>query len=206
MCDRGDLIHVVHDVTEWGTGWARVTRVSQDGSGVVSIYLDNEIHRDSGKSYRAQVRRGNGTQTRFDISGSDPRVLVATGAQVVPGDLVVVGEAGKEVAALLIKMIEPGRDATARITCVPADPGVWAVLDETPPPFVSNITGKLWCAPPPPPQDLIIVSGAESSVKNDAGVPTPSASVGTAQVKGGIIRPGAGTFTIREAGEAVQIK
>lgn len=80
------------------------------------------------------------------------------------GDLYVVGEVNHEVAPLIVRKVEPGDDLTATLTCVDAAPAVWTADAGTPPAFVSDITGKSWCAAPDAP--VLTIRAGTSAVDN----------------------------------------
>lgn len=184
VCERGDLITVGHDIVGWGVAYGRVKSIS--GS---SITLDEAVTLDPAKAYVIRVRRSDNVQvsTGADASYSwdstwitfdndtDVDDIVAptrtftigglSGAQV--GDLFVIGEQLHEVASLIVNSVEPGSDLSATITAVDYAPSVITADSGTPPAFVSQINGKLWCAAPAAPSLNIRLS---TSATNDAGL------------------------------------
>lgn len=166
VCERGDLVQVVHDVTGWGVAWGRVKAVS--GS---TVTLDGPVTLEAGKDYAFRVRKDDlaqASQAITSTAGEQQTLTIAsaiTGMQV--GDLYEVGEVNHGVTPLIVRKVEPGDDLTATLTLVDAEPIIWTADAGTPPPFVSAITGKTWCAPPNPPT-VHIHTG--SSAPNGAGV------------------------------------
>jgi hypothetical protein len=164
VCERGDLVHVAHDITSWGLAWGRVKAVSG-----TTVTLDGPVTLESGKTYQLRVRGEDGGQDIANITtpaGTVQMVTVNT-AIGAPGDLFVLGEVNRGVAQLIVRAIEPGDELTATLTCVDAAPAVWTADSGTPPAFVSDITGKPWCAPPDPP---VVNIRAGDSAPDDAGV------------------------------------
>lgn len=101
-----------------------------------------------------------------------------------PGDLFLIGEVSQDAAPLIVRMIEPSDDLTATLTCVDAAPAVWTSDTGTPPPFVSAISGKSWCAAPAPPVVNIHVGDGGP---DDAGVIRSRTGLSN-QPSGGIFR------------------
>jgi predicted phage tail protein len=52
VCERGDLVHVAHDITSWGIAWGRVKAIS--GS---TVTLDGPVTLESGKTYAFRIRK-----------------------------------------------------------------------------------------------------------------------------------------------------
>lgn len=183
VCERGDLVHVAHDITGWGVAWGRVKSV--DGSG--NVTLDGPVTLEAGKTYSLRFRGSDGTQT--DCAVTSPAGTLQTLAVTSPpasgaGDLFVLGEVSRGVAQLIVRLIEPSDDLTATLTCVDAASAVWTADSGTPPTFVSAITGKAWCAAPAAP---VVNIRAGDSAPDDAGVIKAQTGVSTSP-QGGIYR------------------
>lgn len=181
VCERGDLIHVAHDITSWGMAWGRVKAVSG-----TTVTLDGPVTLEAGKTYELRVRGSDNTQDVATITSAagETQVLTLASAIGAPGDLFVLGEVTRGVAQLMVRSIEPGDDLTATLTCVDAAPAVWTADSGTPPTFVSDITGKPWCAPPPPP---VVNIRAGDSAPDNAGIIKAQTGV-SSQPQGGIFR------------------
>jgi hypothetical protein len=183
VCERGDLVHVAHDITGWGVAWGRVKAIS--GS---TVTLDGPVTLEAGKTYAFRIRRADNTQVTETITSPAGDLQTLTLANPLTtgdvGDLYVVGEVNRGVAQLIVRKVEPGDDLTATITAVDAAPAVWTADSGTPPAFVSDITGKAWCAAPAPP---IVHIRAGDSAANDAGVIKAVTGVGS-NPQGGIYR------------------
>lgn len=183
VCERGDLIHVAHDITGWGVAWGRIKAIS--GS---TVTLDGPVTLESGKTYAFRVRRDDGTQVTETITSAAGDVqtltLAAPLTSAAVGDLFVVGEVNRGVAQLIVRKIEPGDDLTATITAVDAAPDVWTADSGTPPAFVSDISGKAWCAAPAAP---VVHIRSGDSAPDDAGVIHANTGIGS-QPGGGIYR------------------
>lgn len=186
VCERGDLVNVAHDIIGWGVAWGRIKAIDGD-----TITLDEKWTIEAGKSYVLRVRRQTGTQAVGNASTGGAGVtwdmdtitfdsdtiffdqapgeattvrLTADLSGIAVGDLFVVGEVNHEVAPLIVRKIEPGDDLTATITCVDAAPAVWTSDAGTPPVFVSDITGKSWCAAPDAP--VLTIRAGTTAVDN----------------------------------------
>lgn len=183
VCERGDLVHVAHDITGWGVAWGRVKAIS--GS---TVTLDGPVTLEAGKTYAFRIRREDGTQVTETITSAAGDVqTLALAAPLTAGDvgdLYVVGEVNRGVAPLIVRKIEPGDDLTATITAVDAASDVWTADGGTPPPFVSDISGKSWCAAPPPP---VVTIRAGDSAPDDAGIIKAVTGI-SSDPKGGLYR------------------
>lgn len=189
VVERGDLIHVAHDVTGWGAAWGRVKAVAG-----TTITLDGPVTLEAGKSYNFRVRGSDNFQDTAAITtaaGDTNVVTLATAADVAAGDLWVIGEVSRGVAALIVRAIEPMEDMKATLVCVDAAPNVWTADSGIPPPFVSEITGAPWCSPPEPPE-VTIRAGNETP--DDGGTVKPLPGVGSQP------RPGIDRFPINGGG------
>ncbi|NMW24198.1 hypothetical protein HFP05_07305, partial [Rhodanobacter denitrificans] len=117
VCERGDLVHVAHDITGWGVAWGRVKAIS--GS---TITLDGPVTLEAGKTYAFRVRRNDNTQVTETITSPAGEMQTLTLANPLTtgdvGDLYMVGEVNRGVAQLIVRKIDPGDDLTATITAV----------------------------------------------------------------------------------------
>lgn len=185
-CVRGDLVHVAHDVTEWGDGWGLISQI--DGA---TLTLDETVTLDAGVTYSARIRRNDGTSEVHALTGvvdGPTNTITLTsapdGANV--GDLVVIGETTRETKALLITGIQPATDLGARITAVEYDARVAPYWTNPPDELFSEVTGTAYRDPPPPPNITVIVSNAINDTPNDGGVTTPEVHIGV-QPPGGYL-------------------
>lgn len=171
-CTRGDLVHVAHDVTDWGTGWGRIVAI--DGT---TIGLDEVVELEAGKNYSVRIRKQDGTSALATVAaptyGSTDRLTLASlPAGVSVGDVVAVGETSRETAALLITGIEPVADLGARITAVEYDPRVASYWANPPMTIVSEVTGASYREPPGP-SVVSVVTGTFNDETNDGGMAEP---------------------------------
>jgi hypothetical protein len=183
VCERGDLVHVAHDITGWGVAWGRIKAI--DGSG--NVTLDGPVTLEAGKTYSLRFRGSDGTQTDCAVTsaaGTLQTIAVTSPPAGGVGDLFVLGEVSRGVAQLIVRLIEPSDELTATLTCVDAAPAVWTADSGTPPVFVSAITGKAWCAPPLPP---VVNIRAGDSAPDDAGVIKAQTGI-SSNPQGGIFR------------------
>lgn len=184
VCERGDMVTNAHDITGWGVAWGRIKAVA----GAV-VTIDGPVTLEAGKTYVFRDRRDDLLQVTQTISSADGVIVTLAGAiaGMQPGDLYEIGVVNQGVANLLITKIEPGNDLSATLTAVDAAPDVWTSDSGAPPPFVSDITGKAWCAVPDPPQLNLIVTGAP----NDSGAFNQGGGI-SIPPQGGILRGGGG--------------
>jgi predicted phage tail protein len=148
LCTRGDLVRVVYDVPLWGTGVGRVREVVTDGAGdLAALLLDTRLGFGDGTAYAARIRRRDGASVLATLAAAagetdtltlDPPLPAATG--IAPGDLVLVGEAGRESVELLVREIRPGPDLSAELTLVSHAPAVHDAEALPIPPWDPEIT------------------------------------------------------------------
>jgi hypothetical protein len=183
VCERGDLVHVAHDVIGWGVAWGRIKDVS--GS---SVTVDGPVTLAAGKTYAIRVRRNDNSQITDTITtgASVAQTLTLTTALTSAdiGNLFIIGEVNKTITPLIVKSIQPVDDMSAQMTFVDYSTTVINADSGTPPTFVSSITGTSWCAAP---ADPVVSIRAGDSAPDDAGVIVASTGV-TASPPGGIQR------------------
>jgi hypothetical protein len=198
VCEVGDLVHAAHAIIGRGLAWGRV-------KGVVGarVVLEGPFTPEAGKTYGLRVRRATNEQAEYaaspivtwdsslitfdnstsidDITG--PTAVFVSDASLVvePGDLYTLGEANLVTAPLIVRAIEPAEDFKATLTCVDAAPQVLTADAGTPPPFVSAITGKSWCAAPDVPVLNVRVG---TSVPDRGGLSHNEADVSSNQQSG----------------------
>jgi hypothetical protein len=133
VCQRGDLVEIMHDVLLVGLKSGRLTLVTLNASSqVTAVNLDEPVTMEIGKTYGLKFRRANGSLIHSAVTtvvGEDQGRLTLTpplAAASAPavGDLFVFGEWGTETVQALVKGIFPGEDLSARLELVPAAPAV----------------------------------------------------------------------------------
>jgi hypothetical protein len=152
LCTRGDLVRVVYGVPLWGAGVARVRAVVTDGAGdVTALVLDARLGFGEGTAYAARIRRADGASVLATLDtepGETDTLTLApplpASAGVAVGDLVLVGEAGRESVEMVVREIRPGPDLTAELTLVSHAPAVHDAEALPIPPWDPEIT-----RPPP---------------------------------------------------------
>jgi hypothetical protein len=123
-CTRGDRVQLTHDVIAVGLVSGRIKSLTTNGSGhVVSVTLDETMTMEASKSYGLAIRTPAGVQvpqivTTPGSTNSATFLAPITTSLPAVGDLCSFGELGEETLPALILSIEPGRDLSARITCV----------------------------------------------------------------------------------------
>lgn len=180
VCERGDMVHVAHDVIGWGITWGRINAVS--GS---TVTLDGEVTLEAGKTYAIRVRRADNSQVTETITSSagtyETLTLATALASGDVGNVFIVGEVNKTIVQLLVKSIQPNADDSAKLAFVDYSTDVLNSDSGTPPTFVSSINGKPWCEAPDAP---IVSIRADSSAPDDAGVINATAGISSAPPSG----------------------
>jgi hypothetical protein len=148
ICTRGDLVRVTHDVPAWGVTSGRIVAVATDSAGdVTGLTLDEPVPMQAGRAYAVRIRRADASSvvaTLVTQPGEQATVTLATPipAASAPqaGDLVLVGEAGRESVELIVKEIKPGPDLSATLTMIDAAPAVHAAETAPIPPYDPQAT------------------------------------------------------------------
>lgn len=147
VCTRGDLVRVSHDVPLWGLSTGRVKTVTDDGTNVTSVTLDEQCTMTAAGSYTARFRKKTGSTLLVNlttVAGTDTEIFFSDTVAVADGpeagDLCMFGESGTESVQLLIRSIETDSDLNARITAVDYSPAVYTADTGTIPEFTSYIT------------------------------------------------------------------
>lgn len=118
-CQRGDLVHVAHDVPLVGGQPAYVVSVS--GSNV-------EITEELSASVNAYtVRLSDGTIRQGVVTGrvSGNTFVLDNVTGIDPDNLIVIGEADRVVKAYIVSQVAPSTDLTASLTLLPYIPEVY---------------------------------------------------------------------------------
>lgn len=147
IAERGDLIRFTHDVILQGVGSARIKSLTDDGTNVTAIELDDIFSMEAGQDYAIRVRKSDGTSAYYPIdtvAGENTSVTLTTPALIANapevGDLVMMGEAGTESRELIIQEISPSNDFVAQIKAVDYAPDIFNAADGDIPDFESNVT------------------------------------------------------------------
>lgn len=148
-CTAGDLVRFSHDAIDIGLLSTRIKSWGLNDNGQVIAYaLDDEYTMETGKSYAMRVRLADGTSVVYSLSPytfqtTNVALLAVpiqqTGAPQV-GDLVMLGEASRESAPMIVKKIECSTGLTAKLTLVDAQNGVYTADSGAIPPFNTYIT------------------------------------------------------------------
>lgn len=177
-CTRGDLVHVAHDVTEWGDAWGQITAI--DGA---TVTLAEQFTLDPTRTYTARIRRRDGSSQLLALASvpdgasySFSLVEPPDGANIT--DVVVLGETHRETRKLLITGIQPSADLGARVTAVEYDARVEPYWTNPPIEIFSEVSGAAYRDPPPAPNITVIVSNPINDTPNDGGVSTPEVHIG----------------------------
>lgn len=145
VATRGDRIVFVNDVPLVGVGSGRILTVTDNGTNVTSITIDNAVTFES-SSYSVRIRLQDGTYLLKSLTTSAGETTTLTfatpfalaGAPDV-GDLCSVFETGEELD-LIITEIRPSGDLTAEITAIDYAPAIFTAETGTIPQFTSKLT------------------------------------------------------------------
>lgn len=144
VCQRGDLVRVVHDVPMWGLASGRI----KDFISTTVIELDEPVPMKANTSYTIRIRAEDGSsvtrtvaQVGADTYASQITLTAAiTETQGKPLNLFMFGELGQESVELVVHAIEPAENMSARLTLVDYSPAVYDSDSEAVPPWDSQIT------------------------------------------------------------------
>lgn len=148
VANRGDLVHVSHDVLSVGLGSGRIKSMTLDGSGdVLSIVSDETLTMEFGKSYALIIRTSGDAALSAPIEtsvGDNTSVIFTTpipaASAPIEGDLFSFGEATLETIEGVIQSIAPQQDLTAQLRVVPYDDAIFSSDTEEIPAFSTQIT------------------------------------------------------------------
>lgn len=176
VCTRGDLIRITHDVLLVGLGSARIKVVTDNGTDVTGITVDDTFFMEAGKGYSVRIRKADGSSLVKDVdtvAGETKTLAFSTPFALADapgaGDLVLFGETGQESIECIVRSIEPQSDLTARITCVDAAPAVHNTDTGSIPDFDSHVTVPPDLKRPPAPDIVNVQTGEEALIRNPDG-------------------------------------
>lgn len=149
VAHRGDLVLVAHDVPQTIGACGRITALAEDSAGYLSaIGMDEFATLAAGTAYTLRVRKDDGTILAHTIKVSETaetRRLVLDPplepSQTWPavGDLAVIGGAGQETRAYVVRAILPGADLSATVEVVDYAPAIFTADSEPLPPWDPGI-------------------------------------------------------------------
>lgn len=156
VCERGDLVHLTHDVASVGLGSGRIKSVTLDGSGdLTAITLDRKVEMESGKNYAVRVRLSD-----FELVLADVDTVVGTSTvltlttpidaldpQPEPLDLWGFGEKGSESIRCVVKDIEALDETNARLVLVDEAPEIHETDDDESSAWAATETAAAVAAP-----------------------------------------------------------
>lgn len=180
---RGDCVEVPNDVLEWGEGWGRVLQLSAGGisGAAATLVLDTEIETEAGHTYRAHIRRGDGTVVTADLAAAGGETSVFALASmpegVQPGDVATLVRVSRELTRLLVTGVTYSPNLDCSFTAVAYDPRVAPYWADPPESIVSEISGRQFGIPDPPIIDGV-VSSPENDDADDAGIVGPVIRIG----------------------------
>ena len=139
VVQRGDLVHVAHDVPRIGGMACRV--VSMNGNEVtidqtLSIYPNScSVRTRDGLIRTGKVVRAIGS-TKYEL---DPLLIAGLDA----GDIIVMGQTNRVIGQYIVQSINPGANMSAELTMVKYVPEVYRVDTEAIPPWDANLSNDL---------------------------------------------------------------
>lgn len=153
ICQRGDTVALQHDVTLWGLHSARVESISNNtpSSGLTTIFVDEPVITEAGKTYGIVHRRTDVTQGDVNQIDVTPSTIPSNEnfswyapsgsmANVQPGDFVAIGLRTAETQNLVVASVRPKADGGSTITAVDQAPALYTAHTGTIPPYNPNIT------------------------------------------------------------------
>lgn len=158
VATRGDLVRFTHDVPLVGLGFGRVTAITDNGTEITAVTLDEQVTMQSGNTYNARFRLADGETLVTPITNSlsttstltlATPVAIADGPAV--GDLCMFGTTASESIPLVIKSIEPRGDLTAEIHAVDYAPEIFDASTGIIPDYNPNISVPVELQRPVPP-------------------------------------------------------
>jgi hypothetical protein len=182
-CCRGDVVHVAHDVTEWGTGWSRVVSLSAGAlnGDAATLVLDERIVTDPALSYSVRLCRDDLTSEVVAAVPHSPETetfyLASLPTGINPGDVAVLGQTDSETVKLLVTGVQPAADLAAAMTAVQYDARVAPYWADPPEIIVSEVSGTAYRDPPNAPVITVVVSDEVNDTRDDAGVADPQVHV-----------------------------
>lgn len=173
-CTRGDLVTIAHDVIAVSIGSARIKALIEVDDTVTGFITDNLFPFIGGKTYVARVRYATGGQALHNLTtvgGETATLMLATPLAIEDapgvGDLLTVGENGKETVQAIIRAIEPKPMLNgARVIALPAAPAVHTADTGIIPPHDPQITLPVDLRRPPAPQVATIQSGSQLLIQS----------------------------------------
>jgi hypothetical protein len=146
-CEPYDLVGLAQPVISHASAAGRILGLGLDGEDIVTVTLDIAVTMEDGVAYGLQVRTAErGVQALMvrTVPGEsavlelETPIVAATGPEV--GELCVFGTRATEYLDVVLIAIEPGQDATARLTAVPAAPEIHAADQGPLPAWQSHIS------------------------------------------------------------------
>ena len=137
VCTRGDWVKVAHDVPLWGTGTGRIVSISGGG---LTLKLSESIllkkPADGGPTTYAIRIRTNALSNNsilkslapITTTGYTDTITLASSVSsdgVLPDNLFMLGELGKETQDLIVISVEPTGNTSARLTLVDYSPEIY---------------------------------------------------------------------------------
>jgi hypothetical protein len=136
-CQRGDLVHVTHDVASIGLATGRIKSLTVDGGNITHLVLDDICPMEAGTNYALRIRNAAGIFAHpvVTVAGEQTTLELVTpvaegGANIAAGDLWAFGAVDTESMLCLVADIAPAQDLAARLTLVPYNDAIYTAEDE----------------------------------------------------------------------------
>lgn len=144
VCNRGDLVRVLHDVPMWGLGSGRI-KARIDGT---HIEVDEPLPMKAGTQYTIRIRLEDGTSVVRTVAaaaqdGEFTTLTLTTSVttnEAKAGLLVMFGSLNQEAVDCIVLSVEPQDNMSAQLTLCDYAPAVYDSDTEVIPPFNSQIT------------------------------------------------------------------
>ena len=131
VCNRGDLVRVVHDVPMWGSGSGRIKNYINS----TTLELDEPVYMTSGTNYGIRIRTEAGLSVTRTVAASGTSgyktqitlTAAVTATEGAGGNLFLFGTLNSESQELIVLNIEPLDNRNARLTLVDYSPQIYSI-------------------------------------------------------------------------------
>ena len=148
-CNRGDLVALNYDVVFYGLYSGLINSVTDNGTHITAIELNQEVYFDGTSTYGAKIQLSDGTFTTQQVTGSGwtstltlvTPFALATTPHPARNNIVGFGYWGTEAANMLVEQItHNSNDLTATVTLVDYSPTIYDADTGTIPAYTPNVS------------------------------------------------------------------
>lgn len=149
-CNRGDLVRLNYDVSFHGLGAGIIKSVTDNGTHITAITLDQKVVMEAGNNYGVQIRLSDGrtflSAQVVTAAGETNTLTLTTPISLAADDQpaaknsVAFGFLNREAADMLVEGIEYHDDLAATVTMIDYSPGIFDADTGTIPPYEPNVS------------------------------------------------------------------